>query len=434
MSDALPLPTAPDLDHYRTLARELQDACRRDAVHAWALTWLGRLAKHVALGNDAPVDTAVERTAGWLDRLWRQLRDRHHLDGCRLADARFFLARAHGFASWPRFVAHLEGLSGATRTAAFEAAADAIVSGDLDGLRRLLAQHPDLVRRRSLREHRSTLLHYVSANGIEDFRQRTPSNIVAVTRLLLDAGADVNAESDAYGGHSTTLGLAATSIHPENAGVQLPLLDLLLARGANIEQRAQAGNGHSAIVGSLANGQGDAARYLADRGAVLDLEGAAGVGRVDALHRFIDGEGLLRNGATPQQLASCFMYACGYGRTEAVRFLLDRGTDPCAHNREGETPLHWSAFGAHDGVAALLLERGARPDVRDDRWRATPLDWALFHWAHGYGADARSRGYGFVARLMAAGSVPDLSRYDDATRAALLRDSRLMEVLGDRRS
>src|SRR5207244_3696969 len=73
------------------------------------------------------------------------------------------------------------------------------------------------------------------ANGIEDFRQKTQANIVEITRLLLDSGADVNAESDAYGGRSMTLGLVATSMHPKEAGLQIPLLELLLERGAIIE-------------------------------------------------------------------------------------------------------------------------------------------------------------------------------------------------------
>ena len=38
-------------------------------------------------------------------------------------------------------------------------------------LARLLAEHPDLARQRSTRDHRATLLHYVSANGVEDFRR-----------------------------------------------------------------------------------------------------------------------------------------------------------------------------------------------------------------------------------------------------------------------
>ena len=58
---------------------------------------------------------------------------------------------------------------------------------------------------------RRPLLHYVAANGVEDFRQKTPDNIVEIAELLLDAGAEVNAESNAYGGGCTALGLVATS-------------------------------------------------------------------------------------------------------------------------------------------------------------------------------------------------------------------------------
>src|SRR4029077_19721790 len=146
------------------------------------------------------------------------------------------LAREHGFASWPKFAKHIEGMArGQSPISAFEAAGDPIVIGDLAALEKLLCENPMLVRARSTREHRSTLLHYVSANGVEDFRQKTPGNIVKIARLLIDAGANVNAESDAYGGRSTTLGLTATSCHPENAGVQIPLLELLIERGATID-------------------------------------------------------------------------------------------------------------------------------------------------------------------------------------------------------
>src|SRR5262249_14200854 len=144
---------------------------------------------------------------------------------CTLAQAQFAVAREHGFASWPKFARHVEGLERSqSPISAFEAAVVAIVSGDLPALEKLLRENPKLVRARSTREHRSTLLHYVSANGVEDFRQRTPKNIVDLAKLLLEAGADVNAESNAYGGRSTTLGLTATSYHPEAAGVQLSLM------------------------------------------------------------------------------------------------------------------------------------------------------------------------------------------------------------------
>ena len=44
-------------------------------------------------------------------------------------------------------------------------------------------------------------------------------NLAEITRLLIDAGADVNAMPNLYGGSSTTLGLLVTSDHPAKAGV-----------------------------------------------------------------------------------------------------------------------------------------------------------------------------------------------------------------------
>src|SRR5689334_23169869 len=61
-------------------------------------------------------------------------------------------------------------------TARFEAAVDAVVSGDEATLDRLLRAHPELIHARSRRRHHSTLLLYVGANGVEGFRQKTPKN------------------------------------------------------------------------------------------------------------------------------------------------------------------------------------------------------------------------------------------------------------------
>src|ERR1043166_7236866 len=116
----------------------------------------------------------------------------------------------------------------------FELAVDAIVGGELEQLSELLRDDPALVHARSAREHRATLLHYVGANGVEDDRQKTPANIVAIAQLLLDRGAQVDATAHMYGGDATTLGLTATSIHPFKAGVLEPLIDLLVERGAEI--------------------------------------------------------------------------------------------------------------------------------------------------------------------------------------------------------
>ena len=141
------------------------------------------------------------------------------------ADARAIIAREHFFPNWDAFAAFAAGRrEPRSPIARFEAAADAIVSGDLGTLTRLLREDPELVRARSARRHRATLFHYVGSNGIEGFRQRAPKNLVAIAAALLDAGADVNATAQMYGDADTTLHLAATSIHPVLAGVlgQLP--------------------------------------------------------------------------------------------------------------------------------------------------------------------------------------------------------------------
>jgi hypothetical protein len=130
------------------------------------------------------------------------------------ADARAIIAREHHFESWDQFAAHADTLKDRSSPAAqFEAAVDAVITGDVPALERLFRANADLVRARSTRTHHSTLLHYVGANGVEGFRQRTPKNAVQVAAVLLDAGADIDAIADMYGG-SNTLGLVATSIHP----------------------------------------------------------------------------------------------------------------------------------------------------------------------------------------------------------------------------
>jgi hypothetical protein len=216
MSDALPLPPRPNLEQYKKLAKDFQRACKSSdagAIRDWAARWAETIARLQGLEITSElrkrIDSEAEQTAHqWL----KYTQTNEQAARCRLADAQFFIARGHGFASWPKFASHLEGLRRAhSPVSNFEAAVDAIVDGDLPKLEKLLRDNPELVRARSTREHRSTLLHYVSANGVEGFRQKTPKNIVEITKLLLKAGADVNAESDAYGGRSTTLGLTATS-------------------------------------------------------------------------------------------------------------------------------------------------------------------------------------------------------------------------------
>ena len=72
--------------------------------------------------------------------------------------------------------------------------------------------------------------------------------------------------------------------------------------------------------------------------------------------------------------------AADLGYVETVRLLLDAGENPNRYNPVGghshTTPLHQAAGRGHGEVVRLLVERGARTDLRDILWQATPADWA----------------------------------------------------------
>jgi ankyrin repeat protein len=314
-----------------------------------------------------------------------------------LADAQLVIAREHAFDSWPMFKEHIEALTHkSSRVSKFESAVEAVITGNAAELKQLLRGNPELTRERSTRAHHATLLHYVSANGVEDFRQKTPKNAVEITKILLSAGADVEAAADAYGKRKT-LDLVATSIYPARAGVQIALMETLLDAGAAIE-----GFPEKSIVNScLANGRPQAANFLVRRGARLDLEGAAGVGRLDLVQGFFNQDGSLKANATKVQMESGFMWACEYGQTNVVEFLLDldQGVD-VGTQVDGMTGLHWAVIGGHLDTIKLLLERKAQLEVKN-RYGGTTLEqtiWAIVH------SDAETDWVAIVEMLLAAGA------------------------------
>jgi hypothetical protein len=285
-----------------------------------------------------------------------------------LAKARFAIARTYGFESWPKFSRHVEALGRNSPVYRFESAADAIVNGDPGTLRDLLRADRKLVHARSGRVHAATLLIYVSANGVENYRQKTPKNIVEVAGLLLDAGAEVDAAANVYGGGCATLELVATSVHPERAGVQLDLLQTLIDRGASLEKP-------SLIAACLGNGRQRAAEFLATHGARIDLAGAAGLGHLDTVRTLIDR-------ATAEARRDAFLYACAYGRNGTVEFLLEKGADLNTHRADGQTALHWAVIGGHPETVKLLLRHGA-PLEMQNIYRGTVLGQTLWSAAHG---------------------------------------------------
>lgn len=387
--DTLPLPPRPRVEQYRKRARALVSAAASpepDAIQRWASEWLASLAGHLDIPLTPFVRGSVDRAVETIERKIRAQRERRHPgERFALADAQSFLAEAHGFASWAAFARHVETLSGADTTgSAFERAADAVVSGDLAALASLLRQNPDLIRARSNRVHRVTLLHYVAANGVEDFRQKTPPNAVAIARLLLDSGAEVDALAETYGGgaEQTTMNLLVSSVHPAAAGVQGSLVATLIGGGA--AANGVRGDG-SPLMTAIAFGYPDAARALADGGARIDnVIAAAALGRADLVRRFVVDRNTVAQGVPlvaprwfelPNEphdhIERALVSACKFGRVEVTELLLDLGVAPAAS--DDLTGLHWAAGHRYLGVVKLMIARGAPLEVRN-AWGGTVLD------------------------------------------------------------
>lgn len=312
-----------------------------------------------------------------------------------LEDAQLTLARCYSFLDWPALAGHVQAVEQRdSPVSRFEHAVDAVITGDLPALRRMLASHPELIGARSSRitpfdppVHRAMLLHYVAANGVEGHRQKTPPNAVEVARALLEAGAEVDALADLYGGQCTTLSLLVSSCHPAQAGLQVALTETLLDFGAAVDG---AGSGHwvSPIKTALVFGYREAAETLARRGArVDDLSIAAGLGDVDAA-------AMLLPAADAATRHSALALAAQLGHAPLVSLLLDAGEDPDRYNPPGHhahsTPLHQAALAGHEAVVRLLVARGARLDIKDKLWHSTPAGWAAHSGQHVVEAFLRS--------------------------------------------
>ena len=289
-----------------------------------------------------------------------------------LADAQLVVADEYGFTGWTALAEFAEAVRRAGPVDLFEAAVEAVISGDVTTLRSLLRDNPELIRARSTRRHRATLLHYVAAIGVVGGRQKTPANAVEIAKTLLDAGAEVDALADMYDTKCTTMSMLVSSCHPADAGLQVALAETLLDHGAAIVgpgSRCQ-----SAIITALAFGYADTAETLARRAEPSDdLASAAGLGRRADVVRLLPA-------ADAESKHVALALAAQHGHADVVRLLLDAGEDPSRYNPEGfhahSTPLHQAVEADHANIVRLLVEYGARLDIRDTVYQGTPLDWA----------------------------------------------------------
>ena len=296
-------------------------------------------------------------------------------------DARLALARFYDFFDWTSLAAHVDAVSRDGPIFTFEAAVEAVVNGDLAALEDALRRDPALVHARSTRVccfdppvHRATLLHYVAANGVEHFRQKTPANAVVIARALLDAGSEPDALADMYGAQCTIMEMLVSSGHPAQAGLQVPLIELLLDFGAAIEGRGSRKWG-TPLHTALAFGMSDAAEVLARRGAHVDLPAAAGLGRVD------DAIRLLPSASADARHRADVAFDWGarlHGKSRLQLDLNDRiAVDAAMRESVAQDALppaerrylkEWGAWNAYDPTVATemcaVIEQQALPMLR----------------------------------------------------------------------
>ena len=274
--------------------------------------------------------------------------------------------------------------------AKFDAAINAIKSGDVDRLRALVQADPTLATSRSSSSH-PTLLQCLVLDARDNPKQ------IDMARVLVEAGADIDGPL-----------IASASCNNVAAAA------LLLDRGAAIDGTG----GWSPLEEALYwNSQGTI-DLLVRRGArIQNLRIAAGLGRTDVIENLFADNGSLRPEAGtvnwpwgdlnviessnfdrhgrdmlcskfssfPQDrqgiIDNALVYACMHGHMDAAELLLAKGAQlnaiPGGFDYSG-TALHYAALNGHRAMVEFLVAHGADVQIKDTKVGQTAAGWAEY--------------------------------------------------------
>ena len=365
------LPSHPSLAQLKLQAKELKRAHAEGKPSAAA-----RIVAHHPRLKDRSLQAVLDRPLA-------------------LADAQLVVAREYGFPSWARLKRRVETerrVAPFSPHPRFALAVAALDAGDIERLRALLGAHPDLIQARTNLEPPyhyftgATLLHHVARNPGRDLP--VPGNMVEMARLLLERGADANAETLGPNG-GPTMGLVVTSKQASDAGISGPLIDLLLEYGARLELGKVDAvvpdwRGQAILDLPLANHAPRAAEKLIALGARADVCAAAALGRMDLLRAAFDEHGRLRsrprrNGRVLTErdaIGLALLFAYVNRRPEAVEFLLEKDGNWDMTGVNNGAALHRAAWEGDLAMVERLVARGADMSNRDNPFHSTPLSWA----------------------------------------------------------
>jgi ankyrin repeat protein len=235
-----------------------------------------------------------------------------------LHDAQLVLARAYGFASWPKLKAYVDGVNA-------KHFLEAVRAGDFGEVRAMLRARPELV---NMGEGERRAVHYAVLDRSAE-----------MTRLLMRHGADARAGVHPHRDATTALTLATERGYDEIVAII----------------REEEARRREANAGSDSTGAPDALFLVAnwESGRALEMLKAD-----PALVHSASP-----NGGTPLHAAACELHEPG------IAWLLDHGADPNRRLKGAWTPIELAA--ARKGwddtdhparfkkVAKLLLSRGA---------------------------------------------------------------------------
>ncbi|KAJ6609563.1 ankyrin repeat-containing domain protein [Mycena sp. CBHHK59/15] len=211
-------------------------------------------------------------------------------------------------------------------------------------------------------------------------------------RLLLEKGADVNAQGGAYGsalqatsyrGTTEIVGLLLEKGADVNAqgGVfgsalqaasyrgNTEIMDLLLTKGADIN--AQGGAYGSAFQAASYRGNTEIMDLLLEKGADINAQGGEYGSALQTASWFGNTEivGLLLEkgvdiNAQGGEYGSALQAASHFGRTEFVGLFLEKGADINAQGGEYGSALQAASYRGNTEIVGLLLEKGANVNTQ----------------------------------------------------------------------
>jgi ankyrin repeat protein len=191
----------------------------------------------------------------------------------------------------------------------------------------------------------------------------------ALVERLLGAGADPN----------TTRAEGETVLMTAARAGSAAAVRVRLARGADVHAREQ-WLGQTALMLAAAENHAGVINVLVDGGA--DINARSNLTNLPDLKWGVQG---MSTTVFPRGSWTPLMFAAQQGALDAVRALAARGADLDLVDPDGTTAMVLAIINAHYDVAALLVERGANPNIADSAGMAAlyaAVDMNTLPWMH----------------------------------------------------